>query len=281
MIFRTLFSEDALARRAQREKVDARLQVTAPHEWLLVSGIGIAFLALLAFGAFGQVETSLSVDSVVVQSGERVDVVVDVPGVVAEVFRGIGDTLAEGESIARVRPARGTHSDTGLPDPRKHGEPSGRPAREAGAYPTYDIVAPRGGEVATLAMAAGQRVEATELVARIRAVTGGPPQVLAFVTDEDALRLSPGMPARVRLAVPGEGRFLVLPARIEDVSLRARHLPAWMGELGLDPPRRAHLLRATLTDSDRQAIPDGTRGTLRIVLGHRSFVSLLFGGDRD
>ena len=281
MIFQTLFSEKALARRAQQEKVDARLQVTAPHEWLLVSGIGIAFLVLLAYGSFGQAETSLSVEGVVVQSGERVDVVVDVPGVVIEVFRGIGDTLAEGESIARVRLARGTRFDTDPPYSLERPEPAGHPDREAGTYSTYDIVAPRGGEVATLTMTAGQRVEAAELVARIRTVSGGPPEVLAFVTDEDALRLSPDMPARVRVAVPGEGRFLILAAHIEHVSLRPAHLPAWIRELGLDPPTRAHLLRATLTDSELPAIPDGARGTLRIVLGHRSFVSLLLGGDRD
>ena len=59
MFFQTMFREKALAQRARRETVDARLQVTAPHEWLLVSGLGVALVVLLAYGLLGRAERSL------------------------------------------------------------------------------------------------------------------------------------------------------------------------------------------------------------------------------
>ena len=76
LLFRTVFREKALARRSEREAVDARLQVTAPHEWLLLSGLAVALLALLAYGLLGRAERSLMIEAVVIQPGERVDVVV-------------------------------------------------------------------------------------------------------------------------------------------------------------------------------------------------------------
>ena len=42
MFINRLFREQALARRQRQEPLDDRLQVTAPHEWLLVAGLGVA-----------------------------------------------------------------------------------------------------------------------------------------------------------------------------------------------------------------------------------------------
>ncbi len=46
MFINRLFREQALAKRQRQEPLDDRLQVTAPHEWLLVAGLGVMFLAL-------------------------------------------------------------------------------------------------------------------------------------------------------------------------------------------------------------------------------------------
>ena len=105
MLFQTFFREKALARRSAREAVDARLQITAPHEWLLVSGLGAALLVLLAYGLLGRAERSLEIETVLVQPGERVDVVAGVSGVVVDVLAEVGDAVASGQAIARVRTA--------------------------------------------------------------------------------------------------------------------------------------------------------------------------------
>ena len=254
MQFQTVFREKALAQRAEGEAIDARLQVTAPHEWLLVSGLGVVLVVLLAYGLTGRAERSLSVETVLVRPGERVAVVAGAPGVVVDVLSEVGDTVAQGQSIARV---------------------------QTPGLSTHDIVAPHDGELVTLALAAGQRVAAGELAARIRAASAGPVEAIGFVTRDEALQLAPGMQAQVRLVVPGTGAPRILPARVERVSPRVAPPAPWLTELGLEPPVRAHLLRATLTDPEPPPVIDGAAGTLRVVLGHRSFASLLFGDGGD
>ncbi len=272
MQFQTVFREKALARRAEREAIDARLQVTAPHEWLLVSGLGAALVMLLAYGLIGRVERSLSVETVLVQPGERVDVVAGVAGVVVDVLSEVGETVARGQSIARVqapvlRPLAAPRPETAQ--------------RGAESFTTQDIAAPHDGELVTLALAAGRRIAAGDLAARIRRASVGRVEAIGFVTRDEAMQLAPGMQAQVRLVVPGAGAPRILPARVEHVSPRVVPPAPWLTELGLDPAARAHLLRATLTDPEPPPVIDGAAGTLRIVLGHRSFVSLLFGNGGD
>ena len=295
-----MFREKALARRARRETVDARLQVTAPHEWLLVSGLGVALVLLLAYGLLGRVERSLSIETVLVRPGERIDVVAGVSGVVVDVLSEVGDTVTPGQSIARVLTPEAERWGAVLQRLRESMESADAPqdtalaenlrallaaARSetaqpgAGGFTTEDVTTSHGGELVTLALAAGRRIAAGELAARIRAASAGPLEALGFVTREEAMRLAPGMQAQVRLAVPGTGVPQVLPARVEEVSPRIVPPPPWLTEFGLEPPARSHLLRATLTDPEPQPVIDGAGGTLRIVLGHRSFASLLFGSD--
>ena len=301
MFFQTVFREEELARRARQEAIDARLQVTAPHEWLLVSGLGVVLLVLSAYGLIGRAERSLTVEAVLVQPGERVDVVAGVSGVVVDVLSEVGDTVAQGQSIARVQTPEAEAWDAilhrlreSLEDPDAPPDPaaaerlralvaprSETAPRGAGNLTTRDVAAPHGGELVTLALAAGRQVAAGELAARIRTASGGPVEAIAFVTREEAMQLAPGMQAQVRLVVPGAGAPRILPARVERVSPRVVPPAPWVTEFGLEPPVRAHLLRATLTDPEPTPVVDGAAGTLRIVLGHRSFASLLFGNDGD
>ena len=278
MQFQTVFREKALARRAERDAIDARLQVTAPHEWLLVSGLGAVLVVLLAYGLIGRAERSLSVEAVLVRPGERVAVVAGLPGVVVDVLSEVGDTVARGQSIARVQtPVLRAPADEGS-------ETAQRGAGDFTAHDIFtihDIVVPHDGELVTLALAAGRRVAAGELAARIRTASAGPVEAIGFVTRAEALQLAPGMQAQVRLVAPGAGAPGILPARVERVSPRVVPPAPWLTEFGLDPPVRAHLLRAALTDPEPPPVVDGAAGTLRIVLGHRSFASLLFGNGAD
>lgn len=51
-----MFRERALQRRARQEPLDDRLQVSAPHEWLIVAGLAAMLLVLAAFAVFGGME---------------------------------------------------------------------------------------------------------------------------------------------------------------------------------------------------------------------------------
>ena len=250
-----MFREKALARRSERDAVDARLQVTAPHEWLLLSGLGLALLVLLAYGLLGRAERSLMIETVLVRPGERVDVVAGVAGVVVDVLAEVGDTVARNQAIARVRTVEAEQLNAVLGRLRElleNAESARSPAAVellsalavpravsgqggAGAFTTQDIVASHSGKIATLALAVGRRVAVGELAARIRLESDGPLEALGFVAPEDAIRLAPDMEAQVLLTVSGTDAPRRLPARVEDVSLARRAPGPVAGRPGAGP----------------------------------------------
>ena len=91
MFFNRLFRERALARRGRQEPLDDRLQVTAPHEWLLVIGLGAMFVALLVYLAVGSVERSLSYEAVVKRDFPILFATVFVFSLIALVMHLVGD----------------------------------------------------------------------------------------------------------------------------------------------------------------------------------------------
>jgi len=277
VLFQTVFREKALARRARQETVDARLQVTAPHEWLLVSGLAVALVVLLLFGLFGRAERSHSVDAVLVHPGDRVDVVAGVPGVVVELLAEVGDVVEAGQPIARVRTPDAERWGAVFRGLGESAAGDGSTELDADGLAVQVISTPHGGEVVNLGAVVGQRIAAGALAARVRTPSSGPVEALAFVTREEAGRLLPGMSAQVLLALPGTGAARALAARVEEVSPHVVPPSPWMVEFGIEPPPSAHLVRAMLQEPEPEAVVDGAVGTLRIVLGHRSFASLVFG----
>jgi len=253
-----LFRERALARRGRQEPLDDRLQVTAPHEWLLVIGLGAMFVALLVYLAVGSVERSLSYEAVVVLPGERFPVSAPVPGTVVETLADVGDTVEAGQAIARLRPL--------APD-------------ASAAAADVDVVSVTGGEIMTLDAAPGMPVSAGEPVALVRVVAPGPPEALALVLPGDARRLEAGMAAQVSVA--GRNRDTgIHPAEVAAVSERAFTPPAWLEDLGMSASAPSHLVRVPLvSDGHGDVITDGSRGSLRVVLGRSSLLSLLAPGD--
>ncbi|MCY4632333.1 MAG: biotin/lipoyl-binding protein [bacterium] len=258
MFINRLFRERALARRGRQEPLDDRLQVTAPHEWLLVIGLGAMFVALLVYLAVGSVERSLSYEAVVVLPGERFPVSAPVPGTVVETLADVGDTVEAGQAIARLRPL--------APD-------------ASAAAADVDVVSVTGGEIMTLDAAPGMPVSAGEPVALVRVVAPGPPEALALVLPGDARRLEAGMAAQVSVA--GRNRDTgIHPAEVAAVSERAFTPPAWLEDLGMSASAPSHLVRVPLvSDGHGDVITDGSRGSLRVVLGRSSLLSLLAPGD--
>ena len=293
MFINRLFREQALARRRRQEPLDDRLQVTAPHEWLLVAGLAVMFLALLVYAAVGSVERNLSYDAVVVLPGERFPVSAPVSGTVVEVLAEVGDAVEPGQVIARLLPpgeqARGADARglSGL-----LADAAGRDGETAAdllplllalagagdADSGVDVISVTGGEIMTLGLAPGMPVSAGEPVALVRAEAPGPPEALALVPPDDAWRLEPGMAARITVA--GSNREAgVYPAEVTSVSDRAAAPPEWLADVGVSASAGAHLVRVALAgDAMEDVIADGSIGSLRVVLGRSSFLSLLAPG---
>ena len=296
MFINRLFRERALARRRRQEPLDDRLQVTAPHEWLLVAGLGVMFLALLVYGAVGSVERSLSFDAVVVLPGERYPVSAPVSGTVVEVLAELGDTVEPGQVVARLRPPVAQQRDSEarrllgslVEESHRNDEAAAdllllllalaSDGDVGGSGAGVDVVSVTGGEIMTLDLAPGMSVRAGERVALVRDASSGPPEALALVPSDDAGRLEAGMPARVSVArVDREAG--IFPAEVAAVSARAVAPPEWLAGLGMSAPAGSHLVRVRLEDAGMgDAVADGSMGSLRVVLGRSSFLSLVAPG---
>ena len=298
--YNKVFREEAVARRARPEPLDDRLQVTAPHEWMVLAGLALSLLAFLAWGMLGSVERGLVVKTVLVQSGERHSVVSPVSGIVVETLAESGELLDAGQAIARVRlpeaarEARITRRIVdAVEDGTRHAEGAAAALRKAlfeaarneleavELLTGESIVAPSAGTLEARGLVPGRALRAGEAIARIRSVRDGPEgvwQAWALVSPQDARNLGAGMAAEVKVALPGSTGASTLQARVLEVSLRPAAVPEWLGDLGLSAPVPSHLVRLVLDDPPRLPFADGTDGVARIVLGKQSPAALLLAG---
>ena len=294
MFYSKLFREEAVARRSRPEPLDERLQVTAPHEWMVLVGLGLSLLAFVGWGVFGSVERSLSVGVVLVEPGQRHAVISPVSGNVVEVLAEVGDTLEAGQTIARVRLPETERQARiarrivdAVEDGIRHAEGTAAATRQALLAAARNelgeievlageaIIAPHGGKLVALRLVPGRPVHAGAKVAHVLSRSEEAWQALAFVSPEDAGKLTLGMDAEVRVARPGQPDRSTLEARVQEVSLRPATAPEWLVELGLSTPASAHLLRLVLNDPSHPPLADGARGSARIVLGESSPAALL------
>ena len=289
MLFNRIFRERALDHRARQEPLDDRLQITAPHEWLIVAGLVLMLLVLITYGAFVRVERTASYDAVLVLPGERHYLVAPVSGTVVDVLVEVTDTVVPGQPIAYVQTPGGQHRGAvigeiinALENSGQLGEGSRKELLQAllevgssaESAPESQIVSPHGGQVVALDLAPGQAVSAGAFVGLVHTSAAGQPEVVAFVSPDDAGHLRVGMEARV--SVGGER---VLPGRVTDVSPRADAPPRWLADRGLAIPQRPHQVRVALVD-DEPDLPmgDGIGVSLQIVLGRESLASVLVSG---
>ena len=289
MLFNRMFRERALDHRARQEPLDDRLQITAPHEWLIVAGLGLMLLVLITYGVFVRVEHTATYDAVLVLPGERHYLVAPVSGTVVDVLVEVTDTVVPGQPIAYVQTPGGQQRGAVIGEIINALEKSGQleegsrkellqalldVGSGAESAPESQIVSPHGGQVVALDLAPGQAVSAGAFVGLVRTTTAGQPEVVAFVSPDDAARLRVGMEARV-----SGGDERVLPGRVTDVSPRADAPPRWLADRGLAIPQRPHQLRVALAD-DEPDLPmaDGIGVSLQIVLGRESLASVLVSG---
>ncbi len=257
------FRERTIVRNSEPEPLDDRAEVTAPREWVVLAGLGLALAALVAWGVFGSVERTLRADGVLVLSGERRTVRSGAAGAVTEIEAPAGRRVAPGQVIVRVALAQ-----------------------RAAAPAEATIVSPGNGVVAALLVMPGQTIPAGAPVADVVYGAARRMDAVAFVPPRAAWRLAAGMSARVAVESPEGGR--VLPARLAAIAPRAASPPGWLTRMlphaGL--PARGHLLRIAfanppgpgLPDDALRRLDDGTPCRIEVVVERTSPFSLLIRG---
>lgn len=297
MLVNRIFRERALRRRGRQEPLDDLLQVTAPHEWLILVGLAALLAALIAFVLFGRVDRAASFEAVLALPGERHYVAAPASGTVTEVLAEEGDTLAQGQPIAYVQTFGARSRELAIGEIMDTLEEKGQlteGVREEllltllttgrTTEPLVEIVSPGDGKLVSLNLAEGQPVSAGESVGFVREQSTAPPEVVAFVSPAEAARLQAGMKALVGVAGPVGSPDRVYQARVADVSRRGEDPPGWLLQPGqqlaqeLQEPHEPHLLRVSLEEAWPDAPEDGSPVSLRVVLGGESLASLLAPG---
>ena len=283
---KSLFREQAIASQGKTERLDVLLQVTAPHEWVILTGLALVLLGAGAWSVFGSIESRLTTECLLVWPGDRRAVLAELSGAVADVLVDTGDTVQSGQAIARVtrpelrRSLRIARARVAGLETRPPGEQLRAAHAELADLEMIEavgdiIVSPWAGEVAALALTPGQTVAAGSEVAWVRSGSGGPLEAVAFVAPAQAAQVAAGMAARVLAPTP-EGRGVsVLEADLVAVSPRPSPPPDWFAGLGFPAPDRGHLIRLSLRSAPDRARDDGEPCRLDVVTRRQAPIRFL------
>ncbi len=271
----------------QTEPLDGLLRVTAPHEWVIVAGLGLGLLGVIVWGLLGSIERSLSSECVLARPGERYKVVSEITGKVTEVQGDVSDRVEAGQRLARVTIPELT-LQVGLARARLAAletNPNTAPVALASARAELleleslqssqeVIVSSHSGEVVAFHLAQAQSVESGDEVAEIRVGTESKLEAFAFVRPDDARRLEIGMEAHVFYTAVERGESISLDAEVREVSSRTVASSGWLTDFGLTPSTDSHLVRLSMHEIPSTAV-EGEFCDLRIVLSKEPPVRLL------
>jgi HlyD family secretion protein len=98
-----IFRKVALERLSSPEQLDQLLQVTNPRGWLALGALGALLLASLAWAVFGSIPTEAGGEGILLRQGGVTSLVAAEQGQVEELLVSVGDVIAKGQVVARVR----------------------------------------------------------------------------------------------------------------------------------------------------------------------------------
>ena len=289
-MFNSLFLDDAAASRNKRQQLDHLLRVAAPHERVILAGIGVALLALLVWLLFGTVVRSVTVDGVLLKPGVRHEVVSTEPGHLVKFLVTRGDWIEEGAPIARQTVPELEREIAAL---RDQIEILGAGIRQVGGDSAHSflasnqeallqmeaqravrevIVSHMSGEIMALDAAPGDYLPAGSVVAQLREPEDKPLQAVLQVAPRMAKRLRAGMQASVEIVMPDGAVHEVVG---EVAAVTSGPLSSWLEAYRSENVSYAYRIDITLQPELKLAVPDGTPCHVRIVLGRHSPIALL------
>jgi HlyD family secretion protein len=98
-----IFRKVALERLSSPEQLDQLMQVTSPKGWLALGALGALLLASLAWGVFGSIPTQAAGEGILLRQGGVSNLVAAENGQVEEILISVGDVIAKGQVVARIR----------------------------------------------------------------------------------------------------------------------------------------------------------------------------------
>lgn len=98
-----IFRKVALERLSSPEQLDQLLQVTNPRGWLALGALGALLLASMTWAVFGSIPTEAGGEGILLRQGGVTSLVAAEQGQVEELLVSVGDVIAKGQVVARVR----------------------------------------------------------------------------------------------------------------------------------------------------------------------------------
>ncbi len=292
-MFGNPFLQDSGSSRNKYQQLDHLLRVTAPHERMILAGIGLVMLALLVWALFGSIVRSVTVDGILFEPGVRHELVSSEPGYLEVFLVGPGDHVEVGDPIARQSVPELDGETAALRDRvemlksefrQVDGEESGLPSLLAAAQVALLqmearrsarelIVSPVAGEVTALRSAPGEYLPAGGAVAQLRETEDQPLQAVVQVAPRMAKRVQRGMQASVEITMPDD-----VQRRFdgEVSSVTPGPLPKWLAPLRPAGPNATYRVDVVLHQASDLSLPDVTPCRVRIVLGQQP-ITALFG----
>ena len=291
MIGQSLFREQAVANRGQRERLDHLLKVTAPNERVFLAAIGAIVAALLGWLVFGTVSRTLSAEGILV-TGSRHAVVSHIDGWLGAWLVAPGDRVEAGVPVAQLafpvldaRIAALRDRVSAMENTGTNGSDDGALALslsatrlallelEADRIARETVVSPAAGELVALRPAAGQRIRASDEIAAVRTTEQRRGEVLVRISGRRAEEIKPGMLAMVTAILP-EGARRAFTASVANVSpplvpeRPERSAPD-------DPTQRLGQVRLLLDGGESLRLPEGAPVQVKVVLERKSPAALL------
>ena len=291
-----IFRERAILRQARPDPLDDLPRVTAPHEWIVLAGFVVAFVATCVWLAVGSLDRSVTASCVIQRSGERHSILSGATGTVAEIPVRMNDRVAEGEPIARLllpelearlaalrariaaleREADrdGASAATAARLAAARRELAEQAARRAQGV----VVTPWSGTVAALHLHVGQAVSAGAPVADLRRGASEELEILTFLPSAQARKVREEMKAHV--AVDGFSDPRPVPAVVAAVSSAPSLPPAWYSRMAVaeaqsDGRAPLHRVRLNLLREPDAPPADAAPCQTRIVVDTVSPLGLL------
>jgi HlyD family secretion protein len=98
-----IFRKVALERLSSPEQLDQLVQVTDPRGWLALTGLGALLLAAIGWGIWGSIPTESQGEGILIREGGVSSLVAAGSGQVEEVLVAVGDSIAKGQPVAKIR----------------------------------------------------------------------------------------------------------------------------------------------------------------------------------
>ncbi|HEX9944652.1 MAG TPA: NHLP bacteriocin system secretion protein [Thermoanaerobaculia bacterium] len=98
-----IFRKVALERLSSPEQLDQLMQVTDPKGWFALGALGVLLLTSVAWGVFGAIPTEARGEGILLRRGGVSSLVAAENGQVQEILVAVGDVIAKGQVVARIR----------------------------------------------------------------------------------------------------------------------------------------------------------------------------------